>query len=293
MTAILYYLIIKPLSLLPLPILHLVSDFLYFVIYRIVGYRKKVVFVNLRNSFPEKSEKEIEGIASKFYHHLCDTLIESIKLFSISKKEIIKRCKVLNPEVSDRFAKEGRHVAVITGHYANWEIAATSFGAQMMHTPLGLIAPIKNKFFYEKMVKSRTRFGTDVVSMWDFKDIIDDRIKNSEGVIAPSFVGDQAPSSNKKKLYWTTFLNQDTPVMLGVEKYAKQYNLPVVFVKIDRVKRGYYELRYVLLEENPQATQTFEITEKHTRFLEKIIKNKPELWLWSHRRWKHKRPQQE
>lgn len=286
MSRVLYYLILKPLSLLPLPVLHLFSDLIYFFLFKVVGYRKKVVYTNLRRSFPEKTEKEIASIASAFYGHLCDMIAESIRIFSISREESLRRCKVLNPEVSDRYAAKGQGVLFAAGHYAVWEMAATSFAPQFKHLPVGLIAPVKDKFFFQKFVESRTKFGTGVVVMQGIADYME---SNKDKLIAPVFIGDQSPSSAQKKLHWTTFLNQDTPVMLGAEKYAKQYNLPVIFLRQRRVKRGYYTVELIPVEENPQSAEEFSITEKHTRLLEQMIKEEPQWWLWSHRRWKHAR----
>lgn len=287
MTKILYYLFLKPLSLLPLSILYILSDVTCFVMYRVIGYRKKVVFTNLRNSFPEKTEAEITKIAKGFYSHLCDIVVESVRIFSISKEEALRRCVVLNPEVADKLAKEGRSIVFSAGHYLTWEMAATSFAMQFEHWPLGLIAPVKNKFLQEKIITSRTKYGTGVVLMHEARAFIEE---NKHNLIAPVFIGDQAPSSNEGHYYWTTFLNQETPVMLGTEKYAKQYDWPVIFLRQRKVKRGYYTVELVLLEENPQETAEYEITEKHTRFLEGMIMEKPEYWLWSHKRWKRKRP---
>lgn len=284
MTQILYYLILKPLSLLPLPVLHLLSDFIYLILYKIIGYRKKVVFSNIRHSFPEKTEKEIKEIADGFYAHLCDMMVESIRIFSISQEEAIKRCRVINPEVSNRFAEQGRSVLFAAGHYAVWEMAATGFDPQFKHWPFGLIAPIKNKFFFDKFVSSRTKFGTGVVVMQQVSQFME---KHQDKLIAPVFIGDQSPNDPKKRLYWTTFLHQNTPIMLGAEKYAKQYDMPVIFLRQKRVKRGYYTVELILLEEHPRTTAEFEITEKHTRVLEEMIREEPRYWLWSHRRWKH------
>jgi KDO2-lipid IV(A) lauroyltransferase len=281
-----FYFILKPLSLLPLPVLYLISDFLYLLIYHIVGYRKKVVFTNLYNSFPQKNTEEITEIATKFYKHFCDVMIESIKIFSISVQELGKRIKIRNPELANRFYYQGKSILVVGGHYNNWELYAVSCNT---HTKLkfsGIYTPLSNKFFNKKMIESRSKFGTVLVPKKDVKKYFE---QNKDKLTATVFGADQSPSATKKKTYWTRFLNQDTAVMFGSEKYAKEYNYPVLFIKIDKIKRGYYEGNFEIITEGPQSMAYGEITEKHTKALEEQILEKPEFWLWTHKRWKVKK----
>ncbi len=287
MSKLLYYLIIKPLSLLPLPVLYQLSNVVYWILYKLIGYRKKVVFSNLRNSFPDKSEKEIKAIADKFYSHLCDIVVESISIFSISEKEVIKRCKIINPEVADAYFEKGQSVIIAAGHYVTYEYAAVSLGAQMKHSAYGLMTTLTDKFLNKKMVDSRSAFGTGMIVPKYTREFYEE---NKDKLTAVAFIGDQSPGSNKGKYYWTTFLNQETPVMLGTEKYAKLYDLPVLFYKQRRVKRGYYTAEFIPLFDNPRETAEFEITEAHTRMVESMILEQPEYWLWSHKRWKHSKP---
>ena len=285
MSALLYYLILKPLSLLPFWVLYLISDFIYIVLYKIFGYRVGVVTTNLTNSFPEKSPKEIKDIRNKFYHHLCDLIVESIKLFSISEKEALNRIKFVNPEVTNAYFEKGQSLMIVGGHSGNWEYTVVG-DLIVSHKIVALYTPLSNKFFEKKMKESRSRFGTILLSTKDARAFFE------AGPEIPSmmiFGSDQSPSSSSKA-YWTRFLNQDTAVSYGLEKYAKQYNYPVVYAGIRKIKRGCYEFSFELIEDNPASTAYGEISEKHVRMLENQILEQPEFWLWTHKRWKREKP---
>jgi KDO2-lipid IV(A) lauroyltransferase len=281
-----YYFILKPLSFLPFWALQRMSDFLYYIMYYLVGFRKKVVYQNLSNSFPEKNNKEIIQIAKKFYRHLCDLIVESVKLFSISREEVINRCKFVNPELLDFFYEQNRSIIIVAGHYNNWEIFAQSCNLQMKHQAVGIYTPLTNPYFEKKFSASRGRYKVVLLQKNDVKEYFR---TNSDQLLAVVFGTDQSPSSGTKRVYWTTFLNQETAVMYGSEKYAREYNFPVIFARMIKVKRGSYEIRFELLEENPATSDYGVITEKHTRALEKQILEQPEFWLWTHRRWKRKK----
>lgn len=286
---ILYYLVIIPISKLPFGILYLLSDFLYLVLYRIIGYRTKVVYENLRNSFPEKTEKEIKKIEGLFYSHLCDLVVESLKAFSITLEEAQKRMKDRNVEVVNHYAKQGRQVVMVGGHYGNWELFAITIGESLANNALALYTPLKNQFINEKITKSRSKYGLGMLSIKAIKDKLA-LINNDSYTII--FGSDQSPRKTQRA-YWMKFLNQETGVQFGTEKFAKEYNAVVIFANIYKVKRGYYEIEYELISENPNEMELGLITKIHTRKLEKIIQQQPEYWLWSHKRWKHKRPEDE
>jgi len=281
---IFYYILILPVSLLPYPLLYLLSDFVYFVMYRMVGYRKEVVFTNLKNSFPNKSEQELKKIMSDFYHHLCDIIMESIKGFTISENQLRKRLIIKNPEFSNYFADKGQSIIFVGGHYNNWEICAQAFAMYSNHKCIGIYKPLSNTFINDKIYTSRSRYGMNLVSMKQTKKSFE------EGSEAKAIVfgSDQNPA-NPKRAHWVQFLNQDTGVLFGVEKYAKEYDWPVVFVSISKVKRGYYEVEYSLVTDKPKEEPHGKITEDFTKRLEQDIINQPQYWLWSHKRWKHKR----
>lgn len=286
MNLLLYYLFIKPLSLLPLSFLYVLSDLLFVLLYGVAGYRKKIVLTNLRNAFPEKNEGERMLIARRFYRHFCDLMIESIRIFSIPKAEAVRRCKVLNPEFLNAYADQGKSLICAGAHYANWEMAAIGFDPQIRHWVVGIYAPLKNPFFDRLIQESRTRYGTGIANR---KKIAEFMEENRERLTIYFFMGDQSPSSPILKQYWTTFLHQETGVVLGAEKYAKLYDYPVVYVRLRKVKRGYYEALFLPVEDHPREAEPFSITEKHVRILEAEIRREPAHWLWTHRRWKHRR----
>lgn len=286
MSRILYYLILFPLSKLPLSVLYKLSDFLYLVLYRGLGYRSKVVFGNLRNSFPEKSEAEIKAIGDEFYRFFCDQLVETIRLFSMSKEELYERCKMDAMELFHRHFAEGRSVIISGGHYNNWELAAMGICAQIPHEGVALYHPLKNQFLNQKLQDSRSRFGLEMIPTRDSRAFF---AGSQDRLIATVFGTDQAPS-NPHNAYWTMFLNQETPVFWGAERFAKQYDWPVVFMKVNRVGRGYFTVETLPVCADPGPTAEGEISEAHTRLLEKMILEKPDYWLWTHRRWKRTRP---
>lgn len=286
MSKILYYLILKPISLLPMWILYRISDCFAFLFRTIIPYRKDVIMTNLRHSFPNKSEKEILDIRNKFYNHFCDLIVESIKTFSISRKAALKMLKVMNPEVMDKYYDMGQHVVLAAGHYANWEIGAVAGSMYTKHILNGLYSPLKDEFLNQKITESRCAFGTEIINKHTFGAFI--KALTNTRLYAISFIADQS-ATYSKNVYWTQFLNQDTAVMFGTEKYAKMLNLPVLYGFVRKPRRGYYELTYQLITETPNDVPHGYITEAHTKLLEQEIERRPEMWLWTHRRWKRKR----
>ena len=286
---LLFYIVILPISKLPFWMLYLLSDFLYFVLYRIIGYRTKVVRQNLSNSFPEKSEKEILAIEAKFYSHLCDLVVESLKAFSISLEDAKTRMKDRNIEVVNQHFKQGRQVVLVWGHYGNWELFAITIGATTAHKTLALYTPLKNKFINEKITESRSKYGLGMLSITEIKSKLNDINSDLYAII---FGADQSPRKSQRA-YWMKFLNQETGIQFGTEKFAKEFNAVVIFTNIYKVKRGYYELQYDVITEQPNEEAVGFISKTHTKMLENVIQQQPEYWLWSHKRWKHKRPEGE
>ncbi len=283
-TRIIYYFIILPISVLPYSLIYLLSDILYLVMFKIIGYRKSVVLTNLNNSFPKKSKTEIDQIANKFYRHLCDLILEGIKGFTISKNEIKKRLVVKNPNIINDFFHKKKSIILVGGHYNNWEIFAQGFAISSLHKCIGIYKPLSNKFLNNKLSKSRSKFGMNLISMKNTVRSFEDN-NDTKTII---FGADQNPA-NPKKAHWIKFLNQDTAVLFGTEKFAKKYNWPVIFVNIIKKKRGFYEVELSLVTDDPINEAHGQITEKFTRILENNIINQPEYWLWSHKRWKHKK----
>ena len=286
MARLVYYLLIKPLSYLPIGALYVLSDITAFLLSRIMRYRYAVVYPNVRKSFPSLNEAEVKAILHKFYQHFADLIFESIKLFSISQNSVIERCRIRNPEVINKYYDEGKHIILVGGHYNNWEMLAVALDSQVKHHIVGIYSPLTNKFFNRVFAKSRSKYGTGLV---DKRKVGHYFRSLEEPLKAIVFGADQSPGRIRKNTYWTTFLNQETAVMFGTEKYAKEYDLPVIYVGIEKVKRGYYEMEFSVIEAEPATAAYTSITEAHTRILEKQIEKKPEFYLWSHRRWKHKR----
>jgi KDO2-lipid IV(A) lauroyltransferase len=244
-----------------------------------------VVRGNLVRSFPDKNISEIQEIEKKFYRHLGDIFLESLKLFSISEKQLRKRFVKRNPEVMNHFYEEGKSVIVVASHYNNWEMAGTSFSFDTKHTILGIYNPFRNKFFDKITVQSRSKFGAILTPM---NLVLRYMARYKQEVSATVFGLDQNPSSHKN-IYWIPFLNQETPWFVGAERYARKFNYPVIYAHFIKVKRGYFEMEFEVMEENPGQTKEQEITNKYVRHLERIIREQPEYWLWTHRRWKRKR----
>jgi KDO2-lipid IV(A) lauroyltransferase len=274
-------------TLLPLRVLYLFSDFLYLVLYYIISYRRKVVAENLRNSFSEKSADELKIIEKKFYHHLADLMIEILKLTHMSKAQSLEHMKIDNAELLERLHSEGRDVIAVIGHYNNWEwLKSLVFHTQ--YQTVSIYKPLQDKRFDKFLLDLRNREGMILTPMsLVVREIIEARKADRRSIY--SFITDQTPPKGDIK-YWTKFLNQDTPVYLGVEKIASKYDMAVVFFNVRKIRRGYYCYTPELLFEHSTGLPEFAITERHVRRLEEVIRENPQYWIWSHRRWKHKKP---
>jgi KDO2-lipid IV(A) lauroyltransferase len=285
-SALLYYLVILPVSALPFGALYKLSDFLFFLFYRLLKYRRKVIYGNISRSFPDKSPEEHEEITKAFYSHFCDLIVESLKVFSISPKDVDERMKFKNPEVINRFYEEGKNVILAGGHFNNWELFAVGIDQVLKHQSVAIYKPLTNKFFDEKMRATRGKYGLKMIPIVSVKK----EFESGKDIRTVTIFGSDQSPGKVANAYWTTFLNQDTAVLYGTEKYAREYNYPVVYGCIKKVSRGHYLVEFELVHENPANTAYGEITEAHTRLLERDILQQPEYWLWSHRRWKHKKP---
>jgi len=288
--ALIYYItlpFIYFISILPFWLLYRISNCLYFFVYLVFGYRKQIVLENLKNSFPEKTEEEINTICKKFYCFFCDWIIETIKSITISKKQALKRCHFTDTSLLDKFSAEKRKIIFVMGHFGNFELAGAEVAFNTDYQLHVIYKPLENKYFNNLINKKRVRFGTKIIPMnTTFKTMVTNR--NSKELSATTFIADQTPP--KDNAYWTTFLNQETPIFLGTEIIASKLNYPIIYIGLRQIKRGFYEMTLELLCENPNKTRKGEISELHTKKLEESIKMQPEIWLWSHKRWKHKRP---
>ncbi|MDP9046802.1 MAG: lysophospholipid acyltransferase family protein [Bacteroidota bacterium] len=271
-------------SLLPFWILYLISDVIFIILYYIAGYRRKVVQENLANSFPEKSAGARKIIERKYYKYMADLMMETIKSVSISANDVKQRMKPTNPELMEHYFSQGKSIIAAAGHYGNWELACLSFGFLTDKRKIVVYKPQSNPVFTDFFNKTRSRFGSTMVSM---RQTLRKMIEYKNELTFTVLASDQTPTREEAN-YFTTFLNQPTAVFLGIEKLTKVVDSVVIFYKINLVKRGFYTYTFVPLVEEPKKTKPFEITETHVKYLESLIKEKPQYWLWSHRRWKIK-----
>lgn len=269
----------------PFFILYGVSDFVRFILHRVIGYRKGVVRSNLKKAFPEKSEKELKQIEKDSYKNLADIFVEGVKGFTMSKKSIMKRHKFLNPEILDKYYDKNQGVIVAAGHFGNWEWGAFSAAYYTKNTIVGLYKPLANRYIDKYVIKSRASAGTILVPLKKTHSYFEKYAGKPSVFLMAT---DQSPS-NKSRAIWVNFFGIETAFLHGVEYYSKKYNLPVLFVNISRKGRMKYEYSLELLVENPNETVEGEITQIFATKLETMIKANPGNWLWSHKRWKHSR----
>jgi KDO2-lipid IV(A) lauroyltransferase len=262
------------------------SDVFFVIIYYIARYRRKVVNLNLANSFPEKTQKERKLIAKKFYQHICDSFIETLYFDRISLTEGKNCVKFVNPELLNGYLDQGRQVLTFFGHYNNWEWFC-NLPLYTKHLCYAVYKKLKDQAFDHFYINLRSRFGAVPLERADtFKQLITDHQKEIPSMSA--FLFDQTPRSTELH-HWITFLNQNTPVILGAEKMAQKLDAVVLFLYSRKVKRGYYEAEFQLVTEYARACPKFEITDRCNHLLEQQIIENPAYWLWSHKRWKHKR----
>jgi KDO2-lipid IV(A) lauroyltransferase len=277
-------LLFRLLALLPLWVLYFLADFLCFVAFRVVGYRKRVVWQNLKNSFPEKSDQELRKIQKQFYKHLAEVFVETLKVLQISDKELKKRIKIQNLDLLTRRLQEGRTVLVLTSHLFNWEWLSHIVAIEQKFPLYFVYQPLNNKFFDKLMLRLRTRFGQKAIKM---QNVLKDILKNHNQARIVALLADQSPTGNEKD-HWTTFLHQETAFFAGTEKIALKLQLPVLFGGVKRLKKGYYELYFAEIY-HPKDLPSTNITETYAILLEKQICETPANWLWSHKRWKKKK----
>ena len=275
-------------TLLPLRVLYLLSDFIYLVLYYLVGYRKKTVFQNLEKSLPDKSPQEIKRIARKFYRQLCDIFIESAYRIHMGEKENTRRIHYKNPEIPQDYYNQGKSIVLLLSHYGNWEWP-TRISKLSSHDILAIYKPLQNKYFDRLFLQLRGQFGAIGIPMESTLRTLISYQRNNKPCILYT-VADQRPQWTSIQ-HWTTFLNQDTPVITGPEKIAKRFNYPVLFLDLQKLKRGYYSVEFKLIYENPDAVPEFHVSRRYQAMVERNILQRPEQWLWSHKRWKYSRHQ--
>jgi Lauroyl/myristoyl acyltransferase len=268
-------------SLLPLRVLYILSDGFYVLIYYVIGYRKQVVFNNLKLAFPEKSDAERTRIAKQFYHNFIDTFIETIKMVSASDRYIQKRVSG-NWEVLNELYKTGRSVQIHLGHTFNWEWANLAGAREMHYTFLGVYMPIRNQVFDRLFKKIRSKSGAVLLAATNMRN---EMLHWRGRQYALGLVADQAPPG-PEKAFWLNFFGRPTPFITGPETGARAGNIPVVFASIEKPRRGYYKVIFSLADMEPADLPRGELTRRYVAHLEQVIQQNPDMWLWSHRRWK-------
>lgn len=278
---------LKGLSMLPFWIIYGLSDFLSVILQYVVGYRRKVIRENLRRSFPEKSEVEIRRLIRRFYVHFCDISLETAKAWSMTREDFAKRVTIKGTDKMNKLYDEGKSVVLLAMHYNNWEwISITQ--AYLKHQYLVVYNPIRgNQMFEEYLLAMREKFGAKTIPFHKSARTLVDFHK-MKFPICLGLAGDQRPPVITP--FWTTFLNQEACFNTGPEKIAKRTNQPVFFTLMRKVKRGYYEIEFIPLIDNPAQLTHEEILLKYVRTMEKYIREAPEYYLWSHKRWKQQRP---
>lgn len=271
----------------PFPLLYLFSYVVRFFLYGVFGYRKAVVVENLKGSFPNYSHKEIKRLTNLFYKNLVDIILEGFRAFTMSRRQILKRHRITNPELLEEFYKKGQSVIVVAGHYCNWEWGSLSASLQTEFNVVAFYKPLNNRYVDRFVRWSRSRFGTTLAPISDTS-LTFERCRDTRTTYL--MAGDQGmPKEFMDRAYWVQFLNRETAFLHGMEKHARLNNLPVLYADIQRVKRGYYVIEFSILTQQPLELEEGVLTEMYARKLESIILKKPENWLWSHRRWKHSR----
>lgn len=272
-------------SCLPHRLFYAFSDFVCFLVYRVFGYRRRLVRSNLMTSFPEKSLQEIIKIEKDFYQHFCDMMLEMLKTFQFSEEEMKKRMVFTNLEALNPFFQNKKSFIVMCGHYASYEWLL-SLALYLPCEGYAVYTPISNRYFDRLIKKSRSRFKGFLISRYKIQDKLKEYL-SKDNIIALGLASDQSPS-NSKKQYFREFLGVKVPVFTGAERIAKQFDLPVIFAEIERVKRGYYQTEFKIITQNPLQESSYKITDIFTELLENQIRKNPKHYLWTHNRFKHR-----
>ena len=278
--------LLKLISYIPFRVLYVLSDGLYYILYYIIRYRRKIVRKNLTESFPTLKGKEILQVEKKFYRYFTDQVLESCKMATISPEEMKKHMKFTNIEAANAVFKEGKSIALYMGHYGNWEwISSIPLWVAEGVTSVQIYHKLRNDNMNKLILNMRERMGAISVEMRKTARYITE-ITNTNQVSVIGFIADQSPKK-KEVRYFLPFLHHRTPILVGTEKIVKHYGFEAWFLDMRRVKRGYYEAELIRMHEEPASLPDFELTEIYFRMLEKMIQERPELYLWTHNRFKH------
>lgn len=288
MSKVAYYLFVLPLSKFPLWITYRFSDLFFLLLITVFPYRKKVIEGNIARSFPDLTKKDHRKIKRSFYRYFADMLLEGVKNLGISEKELRKRFQIKNPELMEQLYEQNKSVLLVSAHYMNWEWMITGQDLFFPHKAIGIGMPLTSGYWDKKINTLRSRFGMKVIHAKIVKETFNSYLQ--KGVPTATLVlSDQSPADSTK-CYWMTFLHQTTGILFGAEQLANTYDQAVVFYLPKKIKRGYYEVELQLLTDEPRTLPWGEITETHTKLLEKRILEEPGPWLWSHKRWKRTVP---
>ncbi|KOS05187.1 lipid A biosynthesis acyltransferase [Flavobacterium akiainvivens] len=284
---VLAYPFIWLISLLPFRVLYILSDFVYVLIYYIVGYRKKIVRKNFELCLPHLSAQEKKKVEKQFYHHFCDSFVEMVKTLNISDKEIKKRFVFTNFEVIHELEETGKSTVVLIGHYASYEWLLLMHKYLKKQVGFGIYKPIKNKYFDRLVRKIRGKFGAELIGMRQVIPQMRQNIRNGKQG-AYGFITDQSPRLNTEA-HWCTFFGMEVPVHVGGEMLSKKIGLNMAYARIEKVKRGYYQCTFIPVEGDLKAIPNFEVTDRFMLMLEEQIKQAPQYYLWTHNRFKHRK----
>ena len=283
------YILIYPflyiISILPFRVLYAFSDFIFLIVYYVIGYRKKTVKYNLRLVFPDKSDKEIKIIAKKFFHHLCDMMFEAIKSITISEAEMQKRYVFTNVEEIHKLEKENRSIVLFMGHYASWEWIFI-LQTHVNHKGYAVYKRLSNKYFDALVKRIRAKYNSHLITTKETFSILIKAKENNE-LTFNGFVFDQSPKLNKA-VYWQEFMGIEVPVHVGAEILAKRLDMVTLFLKVKKVKRGHYEATFLDINRNAKDYADFELTDLALKRVEEQINEAPEYYFWTHKRWKHR-----
>lgn len=282
---ILIYPILWLISILPFRLLYAFSDFLYLFVYKIFGYRTSTVKGNLRLVFPDKSEQEISNITSKFYHHLCDMIVEAIKSLTISESQMLKRYKFSNVELLTDLEEKERSIILMCAHYGSWEWVFI-LQTYINYKGYAVYKRLANKYFDRLVKRIRAKYNSHLITTKETLTVLAECKKNGELTIN-GFVSDQSPKAHKA-FHWNEFMGIKVPMYTGAEMLAKKLDMAVVFFGVKRLKRGYYETTFKTITEHPNEFKDYEITDLFFKLVENQIAEAPEYYLWTHKRWKHR-----
>jgi KDO2-lipid IV(A) lauroyltransferase len=282
---ILIYPILWLISILPFRLLYAFSDLIYLFVYKLFGYRINTVTKNLNLVFPNKSEDEINKITKKFYHHLCDMIVESIKSLTISEIEMKKRFTFTNVETILEIEKQNKSIVLMCAHYASWEWIFI-LQKHVNHKGYAVYKRLNNKYFDRLVRRIRARYNSYLITTKETIPVLMDSKQKGE-LTLNGFISDQSPKI-KKAFHWNEFMGIKVPVHTGAEMLAKKLNMAVVFFKVKKIKRGYYETTFETVTLNPNEYKNYEITDIFLKFVENQIQEAPEYYLWTHKRWKHR-----